>query len=242
MNDILVEAKRLSKHFFVLKTRETALRILKALITRQTIRREFWALRDISFEIKKSDKLAVIGKNGSGKTTLVRILSGIYDKTSGYLRIAGNPKALFKFNVGFNQYLSVMDNIYLFGAIHGIREDVLKNNIDKILEMTGLYDVRFSMVKELSMGQHQRLALSIFFQNDSNFLIFDENMTFIDKGFAQTCDLYFNSLFSSDKTVILVSHDMEFLKRYCKTAIWLDKGRIRAQGNIEYVVREYEQV
>lgn len=241
MSETIVKIEKLSKCFLVLKSEKTALRTLKALIKRQPITREHWVLRNISFEIKKGDKLAIIGKNGSGKTTLLRILSGIYDKTSGYLRVEIQPRVLFKSWIGLNADLSLLDNIYLFGAVHGIERDILKPRIDEILEMAELYDLRFSSLKELSSGQQQRLVLSVFFQIDSDFLIFDESLAFIDRGFAQKCEVFFQNLSASKKTVIMTSHASSFLEKYCKTAVWLDEGRIRMGGGTKEVIDEYER-
>lgn len=241
MSDISVKVENLSKRFLVLKRKETALRALKALIKQEAIRRELWVLRDISFEIKKGEKLALVGKNGSGKTTLLRILTGIYDKTSGYVKVEDNPKALFEFWIGLNGDLSVVDNIYLFGAVHGMARDVLEPNLHKGLEMAELYHLRFSPLKELSLGQMQRLALSVFFQINSDFLIFDESLKFVDKGFAQKCEAYFQDLSSSDKTAIMTSQDSSFLRRHCRAAIWLDEGRIRMNGEANRVITEYER-
>lgn len=242
MNNICMKIESLSKRFLVLKRKETALRVLKALIKQETLRRELWVLRDISFEVEKGEKLAIIGKNGSGKTTLLRILTGIYNKTSGNLKIEGNLSALFKCWIGFNLDLSVVDNIYLFGAVHGMGRDVLDYKIHEILELAELYHLRFSPLKELSLGQQQRLALSVFFQNTSDFLIFDESLAFVDKDFLQKCDKYFQNLFSSDKkTVIMTSHNNSFLKKYCKVAIWLNEGRISMFGEARAVIGEYER-
>lgn len=241
MSDICVKAENLSKRFLVLKRKETALRTLKALIKHESFKRELWALRDVSFEIKKGEKLAIIGRNGSGKTTLLRILMGIYDKTSGYIKVEGSPRALFKFWIGLNRDLSVIDNVYLFGAVHEMRRAILEHAMHKILKMAELYHLRFSPLKELSMGQCQRLALSVFFQTSVDFLIFDEGLTFVDQGFVQNCEAYFQDLSSSEKTVIMTSQDASFLKRYCKTAIWLDEGHIRMAGRAKEVIGEYKR-
>lgn len=241
MNNICVKVENLSKRFLVLKRKETVLRVLKALIKRKPLKRELWVLRKLSFEIKKGEKLAIVGKNASGKTTLLRILTGIYDKTSGYVRVEDAPRTLFKFWIGLNSDLSVVDNIYLFGAVHGIGRDVLEHKMDQILKMSELYHQRFSPLKELSPGQQQRLALSVFFQNTGDFLIFDESLAFVDMGFAQKCEAYFQDLLSSEKTVIITSHDTSFLRKYCKTAIWLDEGHIRVSGGVDRVINEYER-
>lgn len=241
MSDVSVEVKRLSKRFLVLKREKTALQVLKALIKYESFKKDFWVLRDISFNIKKGEKLAIIGKNGSGKTTLLRILTGIYNKTSGDVNIEGSPKALFRFWVGFNIDLSVIDNVYLFGAVHGMERNFLKYKMDEILKMAELNKLQFSPLKDLSAGEMQRLAISIFSQVESDFLIFDESLEFIDLGFAQKCESYFQNLSSSSKTVIMTSHNNPFLKRYCKTALWLDEGRIRMSGGVDEVIDEYER-
>lgn len=240
MNDICVRAEKLSKRFFILKRKGTALRVLKALAGREPIKKEYWALRDISFEMRKGEKLAIVGKNGSGKTTLLRIISGIYGKTAGEIEVKSEPKALFKFWVGLNGELSVIDNIYLFGAFHGMGRDYLKERISGIIEISELYDLRFSALKGLSVGQMQRLALAIFFQISNDFLIFDESLTFVDQGFVQKYDEYFKELYSSEKTIIITSHDSSFLRKYCKTALWLEKGRIRMYGEARDVIDKYD--
>jgi ABC-type polysaccharide/polyol phosphate transport system ATPase subunit len=215
--------------------------MLRAWVRHEPLKKEFWLLHNLSFKVKSGEKLALIGKNGAGKTTLLRILAGIYDKTGGDVAIKKTPNAFFSFWTGFNNNLSVIDNVYLFGAVHGMNRNFLKERIHRIFEMTELYDLRFSPLKELSMGQGQRLALSVFLQAPGDFLIFDESLEFVDRGFAQKCGAYFRDLFSSDKTIIMTSHDNSFLKKYCGTAIWLDGGIIRMYGNIKEVISEYER-
>jgi ABC-type polysaccharide/polyol phosphate transport system ATPase subunit len=107
--------------------------------------------------------------------------------------------------------------------------------------MAELHYLRFSPLKNLSAGQHQRLAFSVFFQCLSDFLIFDENLAFADQQFIQKCEGYFKEICNSHRTVIFVSHDLPFLRKFCKTAIWLDEGRIRLLGEIDKVLGEYEK-
>ncbi len=239
-NNIYIKAVDISKRFFIFNEKGTTLRMLKSFVKRQPFKKEFWVLRNISFTVEKGQKIAVVGKNGSGKTTILRILSGIYNKTSGRLEIKKEPKILFRFWIGLNYELPVVDNIYLFGAVHGMSRDFLKQNMDKILDMAELQHLRFSALKDISIGQKQRLALSVFFQTNSDFLIFDESLIFIDQVFACKCETYFKDLSSSDKTIIMTSHDSNFLRKYCKTALWIDEGRIRMSGGIEEVLNSYE--
>jgi ABC-type polysaccharide/polyol phosphate transport system ATPase subunit len=240
MNDFCVKAEKLSKLFLVFKSKKTTLKALKAMLSREALKKELWALYDVSFEIKKSEKLALVGKNGAGKTTLLRILTGIYDKTSGDIVVKDNPRALFRFWTGLNRDLSVIDNIYLFGAMYGMDRNFLKDKLDDILKMSELYHLQFVPLNKLSAGQAQRLSLSIFFQSKSNFFIFDESLAFVDQSFAQKCEAYFKELSSSDKTVIMTSHDNRLLRKYCNRAIWLDEGRISMFGEAKRVINEYE--
>lgn len=240
MIDTCVKVENLSKRFLIFKRKETLLRVLKSLVSRDSLKEILWALRDISFEVKKGDKLALIGKNGSGKTTLLRILAGIYDKTSGCIRAECAPAALFKSWIGLNGILPVIDNIYLYGAMHGMSRDFLKDKVSAILELAELSHLQFSPLRQLSTGQMQRLTLSVFFQNTSDFLIFDESLAFVDQAFTQKCETYFQNLYSSDKTVIMASHDLSFLRKYCKTAIWLADGRVQMLGEAKKVTSEYE--
>jgi len=241
MNSVCVKTEHLAKRFWVFREEKTTFRVLNSLIQGKPFRKEFWALKDVSFEIKRGEKLAIVGKNGSGKTTLLRILTGIYDKTSGDLLIQGTPQALLKLHIGLKADLPVIDNIYLFGAVHEVYRDALKGKVEEILAVSGLGDLRYMPIKELSVGQLQRLLLSVFFQVKSDFLIFDEVFASVDQEFTQKCDSYFQDLFSSGKTVIMISHDVAFLKKFCKTAVWLDGGVVRMQGGIGEVISEYEK-
>lgn len=241
MNNICVKLEGVSKRFFVLKRRHTLLSTARALIKHEGLKRELWVLRDVSFEIANGEKVALIGKNGSGKTTLLRILTGIYDKTAGDLKVKSPPMALFRLLIGLNGLLPVVDNIYLIGALYGIHRDILKDKEDEILKIAGLKHLEFSPLKMLSVGQQHRLALSVFFQAKNDFFIFDESTAFVDLEFVHICDEYFKKLFSSETTVIMTSHDEVLLKKYCDTAIWLDEGRICMRGPSGDVIDAYSK-
>ncbi|MFA5157211.1 MAG: ATP-binding cassette domain-containing protein [Candidatus Omnitrophota bacterium] len=242
MSNICLKVDNLSKRFFIRKERLTTFGLLKHLASKGYGCREFWALRDISFTLNRGERLAIIGANGSGKTTLVRILSGIYSKTGGQVEFKCDPSVVFSFWIGLNMNLSVMDNIYLFGAVHGMDRNFLKSRVDAILEVAALKDFCFSPLKFLSMGQIQWLALTVFFEGLFELLIFDETLRFLDKSSAEKSMVYFDKIANSGKTLIAVSHDMEFIKKYCTSAIWLDNGCIRRQGEAAEVVAAYEQL
>jgi len=241
MNEICVKAQGIFKRFYLLKKRSTLLNVLKAVLRRESLRSELWVLRDVSFSVGKGDKVAIIGKNGAGKTTLLRIISGIYDKTAGCLEVNERPLAIFKFLIGLNVHLLVVDNIYLLGSLYGIPKEVLRVKEDAILETAELKHLKFSVFKKLSTGQQQRLALSVFFQVKGDFFIFDESTSLVDLNFAHKCEAYFNRLFSPQTTVLMTSHDNSLLRKYCTKALWLQDGRVKIYGGIENVLKEYEQ-
>jgi ABC-type polysaccharide/polyol phosphate transport system ATPase subunit len=202
--------------------------------------RERWVLRDVSFQIERGDKVALIGRNGSGKSTLLRLIAGIYDKTGGELRVTGNPRPLLNCSAGLRGELTVVDNIYLFGAVHGLSRRALRALEQSILDRTELGHLADSPLKDLSVGQVQRLALTVFSLAPSDFLMFDEVIGHVDHGFRLGFDRFFASLADSDKTLVMTSHDATLLRRFCRKALWLDAGTVRRFGPIHDVVDEYE--
>lgn len=242
MNGVCVKADSISKRFVIPKTNETTLRVVKALLRHRHLTKEIWALRDVSFEVKKGEKLALVGRNGSGKTTLLRILMGVYEATSGRIETSETPQAMLRFWSGVHGDLSVIDNIFLFGTMHGMDRAFLMERLHGIFTISGLRKLEYSPLKRLSLGQLQRLALAVFMQSPGDFLIFDESLEYVDEGFFIKCGEYFSELVSSGKTVIMTNHDSSFLRKYCRTAIWLDEGRIRMQGEVNEVIDEYERL
>ena len=241
MNAPSVRLEHVAKRFMIPHTQRTTLRVIKALLRREALRHELWALEDVSFALQPGERLALVGRNGSGKTTLLRLLSGILAPTSGTIALASRPRALFSTSIGFSTELTVADNVFLFGAIHGLTRRVLEPRQQDIIARAGISHLMHTPLKDLSMGQVQRLALSIFAESTGRFLIFDEVLVNVDRGFARTADAYFRSLAQSGRTLVMTSHDPAFLASYCDRAIWIDAGRVRLDGAFDDVMREYEQ-
>lgn len=241
VSDAAVRLVNVAKRFMIPHTQRTTLRVLRALLRRETLRHELWALEDVSFALAPGDRLALVGRNGSGKTTLLRLLAGILAPTSGTIVLAEAPRALFSTTIGFMQELSVADNVYLFGAIHGLTRRRLEPRHADIIARAGIAHLEHAALKDLSMGQVQRLALSIFAETSERFLIFDEVLGNVDRGFARTADGYFRALAHSGRTLVMTSHDPAFLAAYCDRAIWIDAGRVRLDGPFDDVMRAYEQ-
>jgi ABC-type polysaccharide/polyol phosphate transport system ATPase subunit len=239
MNELLVQADHVAKRYRVLKRQRSTLRVLKSLLGPEKLTMEFWALRDVSFTIKRGEKVAVIGRNGSGKTTLLRLMAGIITPSRGNMNVAAEPLALFKFWIGQNADLPVIDNIYLFGAVCGMKRKQTGPLVQKILDSAAIKDLEFAPLRDLSLGQRQRLALSIVFQAPADFLAFDETFVHVDQAFFRECNAYFVRLAESPRTMVITSHDHNFLKKYCQRALWLEKGRIRLDGPAAEVIDAY---
>lgn len=234
-----LEARNLSKRFTVMMRQRTTLRAVRALLGREPLTRQLWALRDVSFSLARGDKVALIGRNGSGKTTLLRLLAGIIEPSAGSLRVEQQPLVMFKFWIGQNAELPVVDNIYLFGAVCGMGRGDLRPIIADVLQRAGLAELGYAPLQDLSIGQRQRLAWSIMFSASADFLIFDETLAHLDQEFARECDAFFARLADTSTTVILTSHDAGFLRRHCRRALWLDEGRLRMEGPAGAVIDAY---
>jgi ABC-type polysaccharide/polyol phosphate transport system ATPase subunit len=239
MNEPLIQADHVAKRYRVLKRQRSTLRALKALWGREKLTMELWALRDISFTLRRGEKVAVIGRNGSGKTTLLRLVSGIIHPSLGSMAVAAEPLALFKFWIGQNADLPVIDNIFLFGAVCGMKRRQTEPLVAKILDSADIRDLGFAPLRDLSLGQRQRLALSIVFQAPADFLVFDETFVHVDQAFFRECNAFFVRLAESSRTMLMTSHDHNFLKKYCQRALWLDQGRIRLDGRATEVIDAY---
>lgn len=234
-----VKAEHIFKRFSVLQQERTLLRTLRSFMGGTALSKQFFALSDVTFCLNYGERTALVGRNGSGKTTLLRIISGIYEQTSGMLECASVPNALFRFGVGFNSELPVVDNIFLTGALSGLDRRILVNRIHAILKMAGLEHMKYALLKHLSSGQIQRLAATVFFENESDFLIFDESLAFVDGGFAQNYRNFLKRCAESGRTLLISSHDTDFLRECCTKALWLEEGKVVNYGDADKVLREY---
>jgi ABC-type polysaccharide/polyol phosphate transport system ATPase subunit len=202
---------------------------------------QFWALRDISFEIEKGDKVALVGQNGAGKTVLLRIASGIFKPTGGQVQSEYPVMPLFNFNLGVDQALVVRDYISVLGVVYGLSSRAIRERFEAILELSELEPFLNLPARNLSSGQKARLNFSVFIHADYSFLAFDEALSVADSHFCRKAAAHFEKLRNSEKTVIMASHELSQLKTYCQKAIWLDRGSVREIGPVEPVLSHYLQ-
>ncbi len=206
---------------------------------RAPAREEFWALRDVSFEVAEGDRLGIIGRNGAGKSTLLKILSRITEPTSGRARIQGRLASLLEVGTGFHPELSGRENIYLNGAILGMSRAEVRRRFDEIVAFAEVERFIDTPVKRYSSGMYVRLAFSVAAHLEPEILLVDEVLAVGDGAFQRKCLGRMEEAGRNGRTVLFVSHNMQAVRQLCKTAIWLKDGAVRAAGLSERVVSEY---
>ena len=202
---------------------------------------EFWADRDISFELNKGDMLGMIGTNGAGKSTLLKAVSGIMVPTEGHMVINGTIAALLELGSGFDGDLTVRENTYLRGAMLGYTRDFMNRQYDSIIRFAELEDFQERPFKQLSSGMQSRLAFSIACLVSPDIIILDEVLSVGDGAFRQKSGDKMREILDSGVTGILVSHSVEQIKELCNKVLWLDHGKqVVFTDDVEGVCDAYE--
>lgn len=202
-------------------------------------------LKDVSFELKAGECLGVIGRNGAGKTTLLKTIVGIYHKDAGNIEIDGKILFLAGMANGMSAKLSVRDNIFLMGAVLGLTTKQIKSIYDDVIEFSGLEDFIYCKVYQLSSGMKQRLAFSSVIHSvgllDPDILLLDEVLSGSggDEEFKDKANEKVQEFLSAGKTMIMVSHSLNNIKKHCERVIWMEKGQIKMQGHPDEVTEEY---
>jgi len=200
---------------------------------------EFWALKDVSFEINEGDVVGIIGRNGSGKSTLLKILSRITEPTEGKITLKGRVASLLEVGTGFNPELTGRENIFLNGSILGMTKAEIRKHFDEIVDFSGVEKFLDTPVKRYSSGMYVRLAFAVAAHLESEILLVDEVLAVGDAEFQKKCLGKMGSLAKSGRTVIYVSHNMISVKKMCNKALHLDSGKIINTGTPVNVVNDY---
>lgn len=200
----------------------------------------FYALKDISFEVKKGQVLGILGTNGSGKSTMALVLSGIASPDEGEIIVNGE-QSLVAINTGLNKELTGLENIELKGALLGLSKKRINEIIDGVIEFAEIGDFLYQPVKKYSSGMKSRLGFSINLCLDPDILIIDEALSVGDKGFAQKCLGRMNELKEEGKTIVFISHSLPQVCEFCDTAMWLEGGKMKEYGAIEEVCNHYAE-
>lgn len=250
MSDIAIKADCLSKHYRLGAAsrqhntlRDHLMHRLRGLTRwgggRQESNPSFWALKDISFEVKRGEVLGIVGHNGAGKSTLLKILSRITQPTTGTADIYGRVSSLLEVGTGFHSELSGRENIYLNAAMLGMRREEVRRKFDEIVAFSGVEAFIDTPVKRYSSGMYVRLAFAVAAHLEPEILIVDEVLAVGDASFQQKCLGKMEEVSRSGRTVLIVSHNMTVIEGLCERAILLEKGRVAKIGNTHEVVEGY---
>ncbi|WP_338814648.1 ABC transporter ATP-binding protein [Bernardetia sp. Wsw4-3y2] len=200
---------------------------------------EFWALKDVSFDIQQGDRVGIIGRNGAGKSTLLKVLSRITEPTTGSISIKGRIASLLEVGTGFHPELSGRENIFLNGAILGMGRKEIKSKFDEIVDFSEIEKFLDTPVKRYSSGMYVRLAFAVAAHLEPEILIVDEVLAVGDSKFQKKCLGKMGEVSSQGRTILFVSHNTTFVRSLCNKGIWLDKGQIKQTGSTSEVINNY---
>jgi lipopolysaccharide transport system ATP-binding protein len=200
---------------------------------------DFWALKDISFEIKQGDRVGIIGRNGAGKTTLLKLLSRITEPTTGRITLKGRVASLLEVGTGFHPELTGRENIFLNGAILGMSKSEIKKKFDEIVDFAEIEKFLDTPVKRYSSGMYVRLAFAVAAHLEPEILLVDEVLAVGDAQFQKKCFGKMGEIGNEGKTVLFVSHNMAAIQNFCNRGILLEAGDIKYSGNINETINAY---
>ena len=211
------------------------------LLKHQLFFNEFYALRDISFQIEPGESVALIGRNGSGKSTMLKLIAGVMYPTTGSVTVNGEIAPLIELGAGFDMDLTARENIYLNGTVLGYTPKYIDSKFDDIVEFSELHDFLDVPLKNYSSGMVARLAFAVATMTKPDILIADEILSVGDFLFQEKCEKRMAELLSGGTTVILVSHSIDQIERMCNKVAWLDHGHLRRLGATKEITAEYRK-
>jgi lipopolysaccharide transport system ATP-binding protein len=237
----MIALEGVNKIFRLPHDRKTTLRQrFVSLLQRQTYE-ELYALRDINLKVDNGEFLGIIGKNGAGKSTLLKLIARVLEPTSGTISINGNIAPFLELGIGFQGDLTVKDNVFLYGALLGMSRQEIEGKYDWIIDFSGLERFVDAKLKNLSSGMQVRLGFSITVSVESPILLVDEVLAVGDIDFQRKCYDSFESFKKNGRTILFVSHDLNVIEKFCDRAILLEKGEIKAQGEPDVVIAQYQE-
>lgn len=241
-DDICIDVRDVSVMFNLSKNKEDSFREYFINLCKGRLHyNEFWVLRDISFQVKKGESLALIGRNGCGKSTMLKTVAGIIKPTKGSLSVNGTIAPLIELNGGFDRELSARDNIFLAGAMHGHTRKYMQKRFDEIVEFAEIEKFLDFPLKKFSSGMASRLGFAVATCVDPDILIADEVLAVGDTRFRAKCTERIEQMLKNGTTILFVSHSTARVKKICKNAVWLEKGKIVEAGPSAEVCDHYTE-
>ena len=240
--DEIIKVNDVSMRFNLAQEKtETLKEYTVKLLTHKLFFNEFYALKHVSFSVKRGESLALIGRNGSGKSTMLKVISGVYKPSAGKVTVNGTIAPLIELGAGFDMDLTARENIYLNGTVLGYTPKYIDSKFDDIVEFSELQEFLDVPLKNYSSGMVARLAFAVATMTKPDILIADEILSVGDFLFQEKCEKRMAELLSGGTTVILVSHSIEQIERMCNKVAWLDHGHLRRLGPTKEVTAEYRK-
>lgn len=203
---------------------------------------DFYAMDDVSFEIKKGETVGILGKNGAGKSTLLKMITGVLTPTSGSIQTQGKIASLLELGAGFNPEMTGMENIFLNGTLMGFSKEEMEAKVDAILDFADIGEFIYQPVKMYSSGMFARLAFSVSINVEPDILIVDEALSVGDMAFQMKCFKKFQDFQAAGKTILFVTHGLDTVIRYCSTGIVIDKGKLVFEDTAKLAVDAFKKV
>lgn len=241
MSELAIQLKSVSKKYTIGKEKDGSLRgTLASIFSKKSEKQEdFWALKDVSFDIQKGDVVGIIGKNGAGKSTLLKVLSQITRPTEGKIEINGRVASLLEVGTGFHPELTGRENVYLNGTILGMTRKEVTAKFDEIVAFSGIEKFIDTPVKHYSSGMYVRLAFAVAAHLEPEILIIDEVLAVGDAEFQKKCLGKMKDVAGEGRTVIFVSHDLAAVKNLCSKGVYMKQGKVNSVSNIDFVINVY---
>ena len=242
MKDIAIKVNDVSMHFNLMVERVDSIKeyVIK-LIKGKLLYNDFVALSHVSFDVKKGEVVGLVGLNGAGKSTLLKIIAGVLKPTEGKVITRGTIAPLIEVGAGFDPELTARENVYLNGAILGHDRKFMDSKFDEIIDFAELRNFVDVPVKNFSSGMYARLGFAIATMVQPDILIVDEVLSVGDYKFQKKCEDRIQAMLDKGVTVVLVSHDINMIKKLCTKVVWLEHGHLRDIGPTAKVCKEYEQ-
>lgn len=240
MSNISVSVENVSMMFNMSRNKEDGLKEYFINMVRHNLKfQEFWALRNINFQVEQGASLALMGVNGSGKSTLLKVIAGILQPTKGKVVTNGTIAPLIEITGGFDRSLTARENIYLSGAMHGHTKKYIDRHFDEIIDFAELEKFVDVPIKSFSSGMLARLGFAVATSVNADIVIADEVLSVGDMAFRIKCEDRIQKLLGDGTTFLFVSHNTSQVKKLCKNAIWLEKGVVTMAGTSDEVANEY---
>lgn len=239
--DVVIDVHNVGIEFY--RNRKRNLSIREMLFQRRSTAPTdtFWALRNVSFEVRRGEAVGLVGANGQGKSTLLKIIAGVLLPDEGYAKVYGGVAPMIEVTGGFMAGLTARENIYLTGGLHGLSKEQIDERFDEIVEFSEIGDFLDTPFRHFSSGMKTRLGFSVVTSLDEPIVLVDEVLAVGDRNFRRKCNRRMEALLSEDKTLFLVSHSPSDLTKFCTRGLYLDQGQIKLDGTIEEALEAYDR-